>query len=231
MSSRKSNQQPRNASTTQMTVSERNRKNHRHGVLDKKQQRFLRTLRRKYPPNKYYIPSFESTNGPLGRGSEAKLLLLFEKPGPKTDKSRGGSGKISQHNNDPTARATKSFLKKAGIKSRDIIIWNAISAWNKTIAITSRERKTAHEDLTRLINMLPKLQSIILVGKEAKKIARRIDLKNFYVFESLHPSPHNHARRPKLWSQIPTVWRRAKRSLRRKKFRVKKTRSSKLSPI
>ena len=62
---------------------------------------FVDRLRKRY--SDAYVPHFDQNDG----GIEAEILLLFEKPGPMTDPKRGGSGLISQDNNDPTARAAK----------------------------------------------------------------------------------------------------------------------------
>lgn len=63
-----------------------------------------------------YVPNFDPDDG----GVNAEILFLFEKPGPKTDPTEGGSGFISQDNNDPTAKATKDFLLKAGVDRKKL---------------------------------------------------------------------------------------------------------------
>ena len=60
---------------------------------------YVRELRNEFP--KYYVPDFDPNNG----GIHAKVLFLFEKPGPKTDPKNKGSGYISQDNDDETAKA------------------------------------------------------------------------------------------------------------------------------
>src|SRR3954468_22227148 len=56
---------------------------------------------------------------PLDGGVDAKVLFLFEKPGPMTAETAGkkkqGSGFISRNNDDPTAKATFDFMNEAGI--------------------------------------------------------------------------------------------------------------------
>ena len=61
---------------------------------------------------------------PLDGGIAARLLLLLEKPGPKTSPARGGSGFVSADNDDPTAAAAWRFAREAGIERRDRIVWN-----------------------------------------------------------------------------------------------------------
>src|ERR1700733_350011 len=59
------------------------------------------------------VPDFD----PLDGGVNARVLFLFEKPGPMTADgsafSGSGSGFISRNNDDPTAEATIAFMGKA----------------------------------------------------------------------------------------------------------------------
>jgi hypothetical protein len=70
------------------------------------------------------VPDFD----PLDAGINAKILFLFEKPGPMTSASgkRTGSGFISRNNDDPTAEATFHFMQQAEIPRRLTVTWNVI---------------------------------------------------------------------------------------------------------
>ena len=165
---------------------------------------FVEQIRQDFPSN--YVPNFDANDG----GINASILFLFEKPGPMTDKKNGGSGLISQDNNDDTARSTKLFLKQAGIDRKKIVLWNALPSWNGTIKITAKERRHNTENtLIKLLEILTKIRTIILVGKEAEKLVRNLDLTNYKVIHSMHPSPRNRASRRKDWDQIPIVWAKA----------------------
>ena len=142
---------------------------------------FVNRLRHRYP--KGYVPHFDANDG----GIAAEILFLLEKPGPMTDPKRGGSGLISQDNKDPTACATRNFLEVAGISRKKIALWNTISAWNGTIKITAEERHHSLEELRELLTMLPKLKSIVLVGRKAQEIERRLDLSNYKILKSYPP--------------------------------------------
>ncbi len=67
-------------------------------------------------------------------GIEARVLFLFEKPGPMTaDEAIGkrpGSGFISRDNDDPTAEAVFNFMRQADIPRELTILWNVIPWWN-----------------------------------------------------------------------------------------------------
>src|SRR5216684_534625 len=57
------------------------------------------------------VPEFD----PLDGGVDARVLFLFEKPGPMTAElgRRTGSGFISRNNDDATAEATFYFMQQA----------------------------------------------------------------------------------------------------------------------
>ena len=173
---------------------------HETNTLDE----FIMCLRQKH--SNCYVPDFDANNAK----ENARVLFLFEKPGPMTDPKNGGSGFISQDNNDPTARATKDFLSKAGIDRKDAIFWNCISGWNGTRKITPEERKEAKVEISELLRILVNLESIVFVGKEAKRVAKSLNLEKYKVTFSLHPSPINRASRPEDWENIPAVWRTIK---------------------
>ena len=164
---------------------------------------FVKRLRATYP--KGYVPDFDPNDG----GIIAEILLLFEKPGCKTDPSYGGSGFISQDNDDGTANATKKFIIDAGINREKIVIWNTIPAWNGTRKITSSERKNASNELSHLLNILKNVKSIILVGKEAQKMEKKVNLEKYRVIKSIHPSPINKKFARTDWENIPSIWARA----------------------
>src|SRR5262249_9080241 len=71
------------------------------------------------------VPEFD----PLDGGVDARVLFLFEKPGPMTAEHHG-SGFISRNNDDRTAEATINFMRQAGIPRKLTVIWNLIPWWN-----------------------------------------------------------------------------------------------------
>lgn len=164
---------------------------------------FVNRLRNRYPNG--YVPHFDENDG----GVDAEILFLFEKPGPMTDPARGGSGFISQDNNDPTARAIKGFLQDAGIDRKKIAIWNTISAWNGTVKFTSEERRYALEEFAELLSIMKKVRCLVLVGREAQKIETKINLNKYQILRSYHPSPKVKSSMPDAWAGIPKIWREA----------------------
>jgi hypothetical protein len=165
---------------------------------------FVDRLRDRYPNG--YVPHFDENDG----GINAEILFLFEKPGPMTDPKLGGSGFISQDNDDPTARATKRFLQDAEIDRKKIAIWNTISAWNGTIKISAEEKRYSLDEFQEVLTLLPKLKCVILVGRKAQEIEKNVDLSNYQILRSYHPSQRVKNRYPSEWKGIPDIWRQAK---------------------
>jgi len=161
------------------------------------------------------VPDFD----PLDGGVNAKILFLFEKPGPMTDALREGqrgSGFVSRNNNDPTAKATLHFMKVAAIPRRDTLIWNVIPWWDGHIKFSAPDLEAALPELDRLLSLLPQLRSVVFVGRTAAKASphlRSQEAMRLRLYESAHPSPkvkHMHRER---WCAIPGIWRDAGASL------------------
>lgn len=153
-------------------------------------------------------PDFDPHDG----GVDARLLFLFEKPGPMTAADGGeavGSGFISRDNDDPTAEATYRFMARAGLARRDTVIWNVVPGWNGTRRITGHELAAGLRAVDDLVAMLPKLRGIVLVGRKAQRAERALLARGYRIFRSAHPSPIVRATRPGDWARIPDDWRAA----------------------
>ena len=151
------------------------------------------------------VPDFD----PLDGGINAEILFLFEKPGPMTSKSGKGSGFISRINDDPTAQAAFGFMIQAGLPRGKTVSWNAIPGWNGTRTVTQIELKDGIKELNRLLLLLPRIKTIVLVGRKAQRALPLVQSLGYKVITSAHPSPLVRARQPKIWEQIPTEWAKA----------------------
>ena len=151
---------------------------------------------------------------PLDGGSEARLLMLLEKPGPKTSPARGGSGFVSADNADPTAAATWAFCREAGIARADRVIWNTVPWWNGTIVFTPAERRDGLVALPGWLDLLPRLEVVLLVGRQAQTARSLLEGRSLRVFASAHPSPQVRAANPEQWRAIPARWAEAAAVLR-----------------
>ncbi|MEM8739665.1 MAG: uracil-DNA glycosylase [Planctomycetota bacterium] len=115
------------------------------------------------------VPGFDSENG----NEYAKFLFLLEAPGPKALESR----QISFDNSDPTARNLKRQLSEAGICRRDIALWNIVPWYVGTWTQSKRRIRPAKRSdlieaepyLRALLEHMPLLETIVLVGKKARE--------------------------------------------------------------
>lgn len=154
------------------------------------------------------VPEFD----PMDGGTEARLLFLMEKPGPMTDDlaatGKTGSGFISRDNDDPTAEAIFTFMRQAGIARQDTVLWN-VSWWNGTRKITPAELNAGLQQLGALIDLLPRLTTVIAVGRRAARAKAAVEEHGLAFYASAHPSPINRAARPEVWNAIPGIWAEA----------------------
>ena len=151
------------------------------------------------------FPDFD----PLDGGSNGDMLFLFEKPGRMTSAGGTGSGFISRNNDDPTAEATFDFMKETGLSRKPTVIWNVIPGWNGTRRFTTTERQEGIGALKDLLRLLPKLRTIILVGRNAQRARPHVEPLVHRIFESAHPSPLVRASHPDVWRAIPRIWAQA----------------------
>jgi predicted house-cleaning noncanonical NTP pyrophosphatase (MazG superfamily)/uracil-DNA glycosylase len=108
---------------------------------------------------------------PLDGGVNARLLVLLEAPGPKAVES----GYISMDNPDPTARNLKRFLHEAGIERRCVLLWNIVPWYlaqpgsKKIRAPRKAEMIEGGPILRSLLDRLPRLEAVLLLGNQAKR--------------------------------------------------------------
>jgi len=155
------------------------------------------------------VPDFDSFDG----GINARILFLFEKPGPMTaDAGRGrraGSGFISRNNDDPTANAIFEFMD--GIPRLETVCWNIIPWWNGTIKTTGPEFRDGVREAETLLGLLKKVSTVVLVGRRARQAERHLrparpDLE---FFTSYHPARRVKNVYREQWNEIPVIWRSA----------------------
>jgi len=152
------------------------------------------------------VPCFD----PLDGGVKAQCLFVLESPGRMT-KSKSGSGFISRNNNDETAKNFFEMNEAAEIPRRNTVTWNIvpwdISENGKRRAPSSAEIEIGLAYLYRLMDRLPNLRVIVLVGDKAKKViedlkAKRSDIE---ILHCPHPSPSNLNTRPQMRPRIIEV--------------------------
>jgi uracil-DNA glycosylase len=154
--------------------------------------------------DQYSIPFFD----PLDGGINAKILFLLEAPGPNAVKS----GFISRNNPDETAKNMFQILEDVGIPRNETILWNIVPWY---IGNIEKIRPANTKDITqgwyylkRLIQLLPYVDTIVLVGRKSQKIKKQIvkEYTNLKIIECFHPSPmfinHDINNRNKLTEQL-----------------------------
>lgn len=152
------------------------------------------------------VPSFD----PLDGGVNARVLFLLEKPGPKTSrKGRDGSGFISRDNDDQSAAHSFVFHQQSGIDRRDTILWNIIPWWDGAIKFTRSQEQLGLERARELLSLLPRLDTVVLVGNTAHKVERKLGRQDLRILKSAHPSAQVKAFNPALFYAIPEVWKQA----------------------
>lgn len=111
------------------------------------------------------VPWFDPDDG----GVRARLLLLFEAPGPQAR----GSNFISAENPDPTARNTLVLREEAGIRPDEVLHWNIVPWFVSNGARIRPPRRSEIREgvayLERLIELLPNLRVILAMGRNAEQ--------------------------------------------------------------
>ncbi|MDO6462085.1 uracil-DNA glycosylase [Granulosicoccaceae sp. 1_MG-2023] len=152
------------------------------------------------------IPYFDPWDG----GVNAEALFLLEAPGPKAR----NSGFVSMNNPDETAKNLFVISREAGIDRKRIAIWNTVPWYigsdSKIRPATAADIARGIESLAELIQLLPKLRAIVLVGQKAAKAEKHVRrvAPHLTVFTSPHPSPMFVNRKPGNRGILLDRWRK-----------------------
>lgn len=119
-----------------------------------------------------HVPQFD----PAEAGVNARVLFVFEAPGPMTNagNKRPGSGFISVDNNDATAANMWTARNTAGLHD-GALAWNIVP-WYLGVASrkpTKDELSTGASELVALMGRLPRLEVVVLGGLYAQNGWRR----------------------------------------------------------
>jgi uracil-DNA glycosylase len=108
----------------------------------------------------------------------ARVLFLLEAPGPKAAGTTASSGFVSSNNPDPTAENLWDLIHNAGIARADTLIWNIVPWYvgeNGHIKPAPKEDiKQALPHLKALLDLLPRLNMLVLVGRKAQSAKPQI---------------------------------------------------------
>lgn len=119
---------------------------------------------RKHP--NVFVPDFD----PAEAGICARVLFVFEAPGPKTKPSEGGSGFISVDNNDPSAATIWQLRKDADIREYEATHWNTVGWYmgDPTVKPNAQQRAEGIRELRDLTVLLHRLDVIVAGGRIAQ---------------------------------------------------------------
>lgn len=113
---------------------------------------------------------------PLDAGTEARVLIVLEAPGPMTNafNTVPGSGFISSDNDDATAENLWLARQKAGLV-QGVVVWNAVPWYLGPAKRKPRvaEKAVGGQILRELVQMLPELHTVVPLGDHAKDTWRR----------------------------------------------------------
>jgi hypothetical protein len=101
-------------------------------------------------------------------GVDARVLSVLRDPGPATQVGVG-SGLLSVENDDPTAERQADLFAEHGIRDRDVLPWNAYP-WYINAAPNAEQGRAGAEVLVELLRLLPRLEVVLLQGRDAERI-------------------------------------------------------------
>lgn len=170
---------------------------------------YLERIRRAQGPGSE-MPNFDPCDG----GVNARVLFLLEAPGRKAV----GSSFISCNNPDQTARNMNGVLRAAGLSRRDVLLWNVVPWYvgeeSRIRPVTPADVAEAAPYLRELIQLLPELRVIVLVGKKAQSARATIRrLTPVPILETHHPSPQVFNITPHRRAEVQATFEQARRVL------------------
>lgn len=144
---------------------------------------------------------------PWDGGVEANVLFLLEAPSPNARHF------VSMNNPDETAKNFHEVSREAGIDRRRIVTWNVVPWYigdGQRIRPANRMDIAAGvESLVELLRLLPRLQSVMLVGRKAQVAEQDIRraAPHLVLNHSPHPSRMFVNRRPENRGALLDAWR------------------------
>ena len=145
----------------------------------------VETLRARHPERS--IPHADPADG----GVDARVLLLLEAPGPQSV----ATGFVSRDSPNGTARNLRALLESAGIERRAVLLWNVVPWYvgdgRRIRPVGPRDVAEARDALGALLDLLPRLERVVLVGRKAQTVEPWLRERHPHLplLATWHPSP------------------------------------------
>lgn len=135
---------------------------------------------------------------------EAYILLIAETPG---GSGAVKSGVCAPTNNDQSAKRTQRLMKAAGVHQHEVVFWNFYASYEVR---PEREAAQWAERIDRLIALMPKLETILIMGDKAWKGMRYVRVpRHVQLIWAPHPSARSINPNPQRELLIADAWKRA----------------------
>ena len=125
-------------------------------------------------------------------GVNARMLVLLDNPSTKAE-STSGSGLLSLDNNDRTARNCREAYARHGVDWVDVVHWNVVPfpvAGVKNGGSTPAERARGARWTREVVDLLPKLEIVLLLGGSARDGWRRASITRAGIYVPAGKIPH-----------------------------------------
>lgn len=158
------------------------------------------------------VPDFD----PLDGGVNAECLFLLEAPGRKAV----GSGFVSRNNPDETAKNFFNLNCEAKLERTRTIVWNVVPWYvgdgRRIRPVTDKEIADCAPHLEELLDLLPRLHAVVLVGRKAQRAEYLFTKRQNppRIFHCPHPSPRSLNSRPERRPEILNCLREVSQHLK-----------------
>lgn len=132
---------------------------------------------------------------PLSGGVHARVLSIFQDPGPATRRD-SGSGLLCVENDDDSARRMATLLEDVGLPYSEFLPWNGYPWYRHTVGKskppTPAQCAAGAEVLPRLLALAQNVRIVMLHGDTAQDVWRRYrdahwrQARRFHVVETCH---------------------------------------------
>ncbi|MCR8897187.1 uracil-DNA glycosylase [Gordonia sp. GONU] len=135
-----------------------------------------------------YVPYVDPDAG----GVRARMLVLLDNPSTKAEAGTG-SGLLSLDNNDRTARNCREAYARHNVEWADVVHWNVVPfpvAGEKNGGSTPSERARAVRWTREVVDLLPNLEIVLLLGAAARDGWKRAGIRRAGVYVPEGNIPH-----------------------------------------